>query len=39
VRRNKLGEECYASPAIAHGQLFIRTAQHLYSIGTTGLKR
>jgi len=33
VARNELGEECYASPAIAHGDLFIRTLHHLYCIG------
>jgi outer membrane protein assembly factor BamB len=33
VSKNPLGEECYASPAIAHGQLFIRTLHHLYCIG------
>ncbi|MFO0809551.1 MAG: PQQ-binding-like beta-propeller repeat protein [Gemmataceae bacterium] len=33
VARNKLGEECYASPAISHGQLFIRTTRHLWCIG------
>jgi outer membrane protein assembly factor BamB len=33
VRKNKLDEECYASPAIAHGQFFIRTLHNLYCIG------
>jgi hypothetical protein len=33
VSRNTLGEECYASPAIAHGQIFIRTLHHLCCIG------
>jgi outer membrane protein assembly factor BamB len=33
VRKNSLGEECYASPAVAHGQLFLRTLNHLYCIG------
>jgi len=33
VAKNALGEECYASPAIARGQMFIRTANHLYCIG------
>jgi outer membrane protein assembly factor BamB len=36
VARNDLGEECSASPAIAHGQMYIRTLQHLYCIGTAG---
>ncbi len=31
--RNPLGEECYASPAIARGQMFIRTLHHLFCIG------
>jgi outer membrane protein assembly factor BamB len=34
VARNKLGEECRGSPAVAHGQLFIRTLEHLYCIST-----
>jgi hypothetical protein len=33
VARNKLEEECYASPAVSRGQLFIRTLHHLYCIG------
>jgi outer membrane protein assembly factor BamB len=33
VNRNALGEECYASPAISRGQIFIRALQHLYCIG------
>jgi outer membrane protein assembly factor BamB len=33
VCKNRLGEECYASPAIARGQMFIRAAGHLYCIG------
>jgi outer membrane protein assembly factor BamB len=33
VSRNELGEECSASPAIAHGQLFVRTLGHLWCIG------
>jgi outer membrane protein assembly factor BamB len=35
VSRNPLGEECYASPAVAHGQIFLRTLHHLYCIGET----
>jgi outer membrane protein assembly factor BamB len=34
VRKNDLGEECYASPAVSRGQLFIRTLNNLYCIGT-----
>ena len=33
VARNKLGERCFASPAISEGQIFIRGEKHLYSIG------
>jgi outer membrane protein assembly factor BamB len=33
VSQNDLGEECYSSPAIAHGQLFVRTLHHLWCIG------
>jgi outer membrane protein assembly factor BamB len=33
VSRNPLGDECYSSPAVAQGQLFIRTAHYLYCIG------
>lgn len=31
VARNDLGEECYATPAIANGRLYIRTRSTLYS--------
>jgi outer membrane protein assembly factor BamB len=33
VARNELGEECYASPAVSRGQIFLRTLHHLYCIG------
>jgi outer membrane protein assembly factor BamB len=33
VRKNVLGEECYASPAVAHGQIFLRCLNHLYCVG------
>jgi outer membrane protein assembly factor BamB len=33
VSRNALDEECYASPAVAHGHIYIRTLHHLYCIG------
>jgi outer membrane protein assembly factor BamB len=33
VHRNPLGEEVYASPAISHGQVFLRGVNHLYCIG------
>jgi outer membrane protein assembly factor BamB len=34
VSRNDLGEECHASPAIARGQIFIRTVSHLYCLAS-----
>jgi outer membrane protein assembly factor BamB len=34
LHKNPLGEECYASPAIAHGQLFFRTLNHLVCVGS-----
>jgi outer membrane protein assembly factor BamB len=33
LSRNDLGEECYASPAISQGRIFIRGETHLYCIG------
>ena len=33
VAENKLGENCYGSPAISGGRMFIRSAAHLYCIG------
>ncbi len=33
VAANPVGEKCSASPAIAHGQIFLRTWEHLYCIG------
>lgn len=33
LAKNSLHEDCYASPALSRGQLFIRTAQHLFCIG------
>lgn len=33
VARNELGERCFASPAISHGQMFIRSDRHLFCIG------
>ncbi|MCA9076739.1 MAG: PQQ-binding-like beta-propeller repeat protein [Planctomycetaceae bacterium] len=33
VAENELGERCSASPAIAHGHLYIRTHEHLFAIG------
>jgi len=37
--KNPLGDECYASPAIAHGQMFIRTLHSLYCIGKSDKAR
>jgi outer membrane protein assembly factor BamB len=34
VADNPLGENCYSSPAIAHGSLFIRGEKHLYCVAT-----
>jgi outer membrane protein assembly factor BamB len=33
VAENPLGENCYSSPAISHGTIFIRGNQHLVAIG------
>lgn len=33
VAKNPIGEECYASPAISQGQIFLRTNKHLIAIG------
>jgi len=33
VAENKLGEYCYSSPAISHGQILFRGEQHLIAIG------
>ncbi len=33
VATYELGESCYASPAISHGQVFIRGFKHLYCFG------
>jgi hypothetical protein len=35
VAKNDLGEECYASPALAQGRIYIRTAKSLFCIGGT----
>ena len=32
VAENRLGENCYASPAISQGRIYIRAEKHLYSI-------
>ena len=33
VASNDLGEKCYASPALSHGQIFLRGVTNLYCIG------
>jgi len=33
VARNALNDECYASPAISGGQVYVRTLNYLYCIG------
>ena len=35
LARNQLDEPIFASPAISQGRLFIRTAGHLYCVGTS----
>jgi hypothetical protein len=34
VAENHLAEECYASPAISQGQIYLRATNHLYAIGS-----
>jgi len=36
VATNAIGEECHATPAVADGQLFIRSTKHLWCIGKRG---
>jgi len=33
MHKNKLGEKCFASPAMADGQIFLRGTNHLFCIG------
>jgi hypothetical protein len=33
VAKNEIGEKCFASPAISHGQFFLRGDKHLFCIG------
>jgi outer membrane protein assembly factor BamB len=33
IAENSLGEDCYTSPAVSQGRLFIRGEKHLYCIG------
>ncbi len=39
VAENKLGEYCYASPAISSGRIYFRGEQHLYAIGEKQVAR
>jgi outer membrane protein assembly factor BamB len=34
IKRNPLGEKCYASPAFQDGRIYIRGTENLYAIGT-----
>jgi outer membrane protein assembly factor BamB len=38
LHKNKLDDECYASPAISQGQIFIRGLHNLYCIGADSAK-
>jgi len=33
IAENLIGQRCYASPAISHGQIFLRSEKHLVCIG------
>ncbi len=33
VAENQLGESTFASPAISHGQIYLRGDKHLFAIG------
>lgn len=35
IARNRLDETCFASMAVSQGHFYIRSAKHLYSIGST----
>ena len=39
VSQNTLGEEVRASPAISHGQIYLRGLQHLYCISSSPAKK
>lgn len=34
VAKNELGENCYGSPAVSGGRIYLRAEQHLYCIGS-----
>ena len=38
ISRNSLGDECYASPAMSDGQIFMRSLHHLWCIGAETLR-
>ena len=33
IAENRIGERCYASPAISRGQIFLRSDKHLFCVG------
>lgn len=33
VAKNEIGEECYSSPALSRGRIYLRGAKHLFAIG------
>ena len=33
IAKNELGEDCYASPAVSQGRIYIRGESNLYCIG------
>ena len=33
IAENTIGQRCYASPAISHGQIFLRSEKHLFCVG------
>jgi outer membrane protein assembly factor BamB len=34
IAQNAIGEKCFASPALSHGQIFLRGDKHLFCIGS-----
>ena len=34
VSKNELGEDCYASPAVSQGHIYIRGEKNLYCVGS-----
>ena len=39
LAKNPIAEECYASPAISHGQIFLRTVTNLWCIGSGQVRK